>query len=173
MPAAQIKLVGTDYSAQTNNQGQFRFGFLPEGTYRVSYGSATLDMLGYVPPLVEVTLQIDQPQFVILAIPPISRLWSSLCPGRAIQGVGIVSGFVRDSASLRPVPGAQVLVSEIGLDTERPQSGSVVGESITDWAGHFRVCDVPGNEEYAVEARRAGSSAVIIRSTTSRWATMR
>jgi len=64
VPAAQIKLVGTDYSAQTNNQGQFRFGFLPEGTYRVSYGSATLDMLGYVPPLI---VRID------FALPSVER----------------------------------------------------------------------------------------------------
>ena len=151
VPAAHIVLVGTQYSAQTNNQGQFRFGYLPEATYRVSYGNATLDVLGYVPPLVEVSLRIEEPQFVTLAIPPISRLWSNLCPGRTSDGVGIVSGFVRDSTSFLPVAGAQVLISE---------AGEMVRETTTDWAGHFRSCNIPGNKEYTVEARWAGAAAV-------------
>jgi hypothetical protein len=65
--------------------------------------------------------------------------------------VGIVSGFVRDSTSFLPVAGAQILISE---------AGEMVGETTTDWAGHFRVCNIPGNEEYTVEARWAGASAV-------------
>jgi hypothetical protein len=170
VPAVHIVLVGTEYSAQTDNQGQFRFGFLPEATYRVSYGNTTLDAIGYVPPLVEVTLRIDQPQFVIMAIPPISRLWSSLCPGRPVDGVGIVSGFVRDSASFLPVVGAQILISGAGAADGGPPEGQAVGETATDWAGHFRVCNIPGNEEYVVEARRAGSTAVTTDTETVRLA---
>jgi len=41
---------------------------------------------------------------------------------------------------------------------------------MTDWAGHFRVCDIPGGEEYAVEARRAGSFAVHADTATVRVA---
>lgn len=160
VPATNVVLVDTEYSARTDNQGQFRFGYLPEATYRVSYDNTMLDVLGYVPPLVEVSLRIDEPQFVTLAIPPISRLWSNLCPGRTGGGVGIVSGFVRDSASFLPVPGAQVLISETGTGDGATQVSEIVGETSTDWAGHFRVCNIPGNEEYTVEVRWAGSSAV-------------
>jgi hypothetical protein len=171
VPGAEIVLVGTDYGTRSDNSGQFHFGFLPEGTYRVSYGSATLDVLGYVPPLIEVSLKIDEPQSVTLAIPPVSQIWGNLCPGRPARGVGIVSGFVRDSASLKPVRGAQVLVSHFNSDSGQTGVGAIIAETITDWAGHFRLCNIPGNEDYAIEARRAGSSSVRTDTATVRLAT--
>jgi hypothetical protein len=158
---ADVILVGTGYSVETDATGGFRFGYLEEGTYRVSLGPRTLDVLGYVPPLVEVTLTIDEPQFITLAIPSITRLWSQLCPrSNAASGVGIVSGFVRDAARGIGLPGAQVIIHQPVATVDSIRSLDRVGDSMTDWAGYFRVCDIPTGDSVAVEARRAGATGV-------------
>jgi len=165
---AQVVLVGTDYSTETDRRGDFRFGYLPEGTYRISYGNRTLDAIGYVPPLLEVELTIDDPQFVTMAIPSINRLWAHLCPRTdPYSGYGIVTGFVRDGSTGRGSPGTQVIVHQTAAsDTTRAESA--IGDSMTDWAGYFRVCNVPAEESIMVEARWAGPSSVVADTTSVR-----
>jgi hypothetical protein len=164
---AHVVLVGTEYSTVTDRQGDFRFGYLPEGRYRISYGNATLDAIGYVPPLIEVDLTIGEPQFVTMAIPSITRLWAQLCPrSNADAGVGIVTGFVRDATTGRGTPGTQVLIRRVTVETN--DVSTPIGDSMTDWAGYFRVCDVPADETILVEARWAGPSSVASDTTSLR-----
>jgi len=153
---ARIILVGTEYEARTDRNGRFRFDKIPEGTYRVSFGHKILFALGYVPPLAEVTLSIDHPEQITMVIPSLTQLWSDICPGGNPRRGGIVTGFVRDSVSLDPIPGAQVLV--YGDDETRHRA-----ETMTDWAGHFKLCDLPPAVRWIIEVRRAGPSDVVVR----------
>jgi hypothetical protein len=156
LAGATIILVGTEYETRTDRNGQFRFDKIPEGTYRVSFGHEILFALGYVPPLTEVTLSLDHPGEITMVIPPLTRLWPDICPGGNPQRGGIVAGFVRDSVSLQPVPGTQVLVYREGDTRER-------AETMSDWAGHFAVCDLPPDVRWVIEVRRAGPSGVVVR----------
>jgi hypothetical protein len=153
---ATVILVGTEYEAQTDQTGHFRFDKIPEGTYRVSFGHEILFALGYVPPLTEVSPSIDSPEEVTLVIPLLTQLWSNMCPGGNPRRGGIVTGFIRDSVSLDPIAGAQVLVYRGDNMTDR-------AETMTDWAGHFKLCDLPPDVRWTVEVRRAGTSGVVTR----------
>jgi hypothetical protein len=166
--AAEVVLVGTEHSTMTDRNGNFRFGYLPEGTYRLSYGTRTLDAIGYVPPLIEVELSIAEPQYVTMPIPSINRLWAQLCPrSGAGAGVGILSGFVRDEATGRGTRGAQVVAHTAApQDSTRP--ATAIGDSMTDWAGYFRICDVPAGMVILVEARWGGPTSVIADTTSVR-----
>jgi len=171
VPGANIVLVGTEHNTTTDGQGDFRFGYLPEGTYRLSYGPRTLDAIGYVPPLVEVELTIEEPQYVTMAIPSISRLWATLCPrSSADAGVGIVSGFIRNEYTGLGTPGSQVIVSQTGAaeDSTTSADSVTVGDATTDWAGYYRVCDVPTVGPVTVEARWAGPERVFADTTRVR-----
>jgi hypothetical protein len=164
LPNARIVLVGTGYETYTDQNGQFRFDDIPEGTYRISYGGEILDALGFVPPLVEVTLALDQPQAVTMVIPSLQQLWSDLCPRSDPNQGGIVSGFVRDSVSMEPISGAQVLIYRSGSGTGPGGDPRVQTEVMTNWAGYFRICDLPGGEAWTVEVRRADEFGVAVRS---------
>ncbi len=153
---ARIILVSTEYEARTDRNGRFRFDKIPEDTYRVSFGHEILFALGYVPPLAEVTLSIDHPEQVTLVIPSLTQLWSDICPGGDPRRGGIVTGFIRDSVSLDPIPGAQILVYRDAETRER-------AETMTDWAGHFKLCDLPPDVRWTIEVRRAGPSGVVVR----------
>ncbi len=163
LPNARMVLVGTGYETYTNRNGQFRFDDVPEGTYRVSYGHEILDALGYVPPLVEVVLALDQPKTVTLVIPSVQQLWSDICPRTDPERGGIISGFIRDSVSMEPIAGVQVLVYHARGASEPTASPKARAEVITDWAGYFRMCDVPGGETWTIEVRRADESGVTVR----------
>ena len=156
LAGARMILVGTEYEARTDRNGDFRFEGLPEGTYRVSYGSEVLKALGYVPPLVEVSLSIDQPEALTLVIPPLSQLWSDICPGSDSQQSAIIMGFIRDSLTLQPISGAQVIAYRAGTE------GGTGGE-LTNWAGHYRLCGLPGEVTWTVEVARADTTGVTIR----------
>ena len=157
--SVDIVLVGTDFVAPTDNEGRFRFDGLPEGTYWLSYGPRTLNALGFVPPVVEVSATIDESPFVTMAIPSISRLWVSLCPNSEFRNdVGILSGFIRDSRGIEPLPGAQVVATRIDTDGEED---SVLGEGETNWAGYYRICDIPEDVGFLVEARMESNSGMV------------
>ncbi len=164
----EIVLVGTNYTTPTDNQGRFRFDGLPEGMYWLSYGPRTLSALGFVPPIVEVSIAIDESPFVTMAIPSISRLWTTLCPNSEFRtDVGILSGFIRDSVSLEPIPRAQVLATRIGGGLEGESQAELLGEGETDWAGYYRVCDVPEDLPFRIEARAVDDSLVVTDTTTA------
>jgi hypothetical protein len=156
LAGARVVLVGTEYEAETDRNGRFRFDKIPEGTYRVSFGQEILMALGYVPPLAEVTLSIDEPGAVTLVIPSLTQLWSDICPRGDQQRSGIVSGFLRDSLSLEPVQGAQVLAY-------RDEDSNDQAETMTDWAGHFKLCGLPPDVRWTIEVRRAGPAGVTSR----------
>ena len=160
---ARVVLVSTEFEARTDRNGEFRFDNIPEGAYRVSFGPELLDALGYVPPLVAVTLSIDKPQSVTLVIPPLSQLRSDLCPGSDPARGGIVSGFVRDSLTLRPIRGVQVLAYRAGTAANSEEQQRNRSDTMTDWAGHYRLCDLPGEMTWTIEVRRAGESGVTVR----------
>jgi hypothetical protein len=159
LPRARIVLVGTGYETYTDQRGEFRFDDMPDGTYRISYGDEILDALGYVPPLVEVTVALDEPQAVTMVIPSVQQLWSDLCPSSDPGRGGIIAGFIRDSVSMDPIAGVQVLAYR-----ERGAL-SATAETITNWAGYFRMCDLPGGQAWTLDVRRADEFGVTVRST--------
>ena len=162
LPRARIVLVGTGYETYTDRQGQFRFDDVPEGTYRISFGDEILDALGFVPPLAEATVTLDQPQTATLVIPSVEQTWSHLCPGSNPGRSGIVSGFIRDSVSMEPIAGAQVLIYGAREIAQYPRKDPKA-ETITDWAGHFQMCDLPAGEAWMVYVRRADEYGVTVR----------
>jgi hypothetical protein len=52
-----------------------------------------------------------------------------------------------------------VLVHGVAAD-DSTRASNLIGDSMTDWAGYFRVCDVPSDETLMVEARWAGPTSV-------------
>jgi hypothetical protein len=166
---ATVVVMGTDLATRTDREGRFRFERIPEGRYRVAFGSDVLDSRGFAPPHQYVNVSLDQPQTVGLAIPRFGSLRSLLCPDSdpVADDVGIVSGFVRDLSG-NALGAVQVIALERRPGAAHGDAVRLYGDAMTDWSGFYSVCDVPAGGTVAVEARLAGRRGTSTRTATTR-----
>lgn len=153
LAGAEVFLIGTSFSAVTNEDGRFFIPDLPEGGYAVSFRHERLEVLGYLAEARVITLSAGAPLDVLLGIPrdlPSSGL--APAPAAAPIGVtgdgGVLIGEVRDATNGRLIPGATLHIA-----------GSEI-RNVTDARGRFVLFGVPaGVRELNVEmlgyARRA------------------
>ena len=66
---ARVFLSGTNHAAVTDSAGRFVLGELRPGTYTLSFASARIDTLGYVPPPQQVTLAANAVERRELTVP--------------------------------------------------------------------------------------------------------
>lgn len=135
---AEVLVVGTRYSAQTDSSGTFRFNDLMPGEYGVTFRHAKLDSIVFAPPVMQVQIDSAQSSTVAFGIPAGVRVLVSAAEqaredtigavGRALglnwefllrreereTGHGVVSGRVIDEDG-RGIAGAS-----IGLDGASP-----------------------------------------------------
>lgn len=166
---ATVVLLRTDLTTKTDRLGRFRFERVPEGRYRVAFGPEVMDSLGFAPPYQTVTLSLDQPETVGLAIPKYQSLRALLCPASdpTDGDVGVIAGFVRDLAGT-PLSAVQIIAMEHRPRAPDDAAVRVYAEAMTDWSGFYSVCDVPAGGSVAVEARLGGRRSTSTRTTTTR-----
>ncbi|UCC71998.1 MAG: carboxypeptidase regulatory-like domain-containing protein [Gemmatimonadota bacterium] len=169
--AARVFVVGGNLTAWTDVQGQFELDGLLGGEYAVSFSHPSLDSLVFTPDPVPVTLRRGRTTAVHLAVPSPGTILASLCPeiGRT-EGTGAVVGVVRDVRTGSPVAGATVSLSSaqiVGVSGSpwdlQPTSERLVEtehgrgvEVTTDAAGRYRVCGVPADTTFSLQAAHEG-----------------
>ncbi len=165
---ATIVVAGTDLMTRTDREGRFRFERVPEGRHRISFGPDVMDSLGFAPPHQTVSVSLEEPETVGLAIPRYGSLRALLCPRSDPDNdeVGTVSGFVSDLNG-NPISAAQVLAFERRA-AGRGDAVRMYGEVMTNWAGFYSLCDIPAPAVLAIEARLAGISGINTKTTTTR-----
>jgi hypothetical protein len=139
---ATVFLSGTQYTAQTDDQGQFRMEDLPDGEYSVSFLHPRLDSLEWIPRPDPVTLRRGEEASAHLVVPSTTAIWASACADSTQRGV--VVGLVRNADEGVPIPGARVVVR-----------GQERREVRTDAQGRYRVCDLPAGASVVVQAHSA------------------
>lgn len=165
LSGARVFLEGTADTAVTDAAGAFSLEHALDGRYSVSFTHPRLDSLGYVPQAALVDLAEGPPATVRLAIPSVGAVRQALCAERAAGDSGVVVGSV-----VRPA-GETVQNLEVRFDwyehIEVTRRGTNVrldnaaSGTLTDAAGHFRVCGVPLRAPIRVIVRVDGRDRLI------------
>lgn len=163
LPGATVFLSGTQYRATTDRTGAFRLADVPSGHYAVGFLHPRLDSLGVYPSPVEVQLNASRTASVELGLPSRDAVLRAGCPAAPDPQSGMIVGVLRGADTGRPLPGATVLA-----DWRRPTlikeyiTGVVIAqrekraETLSDEAGRYRVCDVPGQTPITIRVEIPG-----------------
>ena len=159
-----VVLRGTEYESVVDESGRYRIDGVPEGKYFVSLTDVVLDSLGYVPPLLELSITTRRSFEVNLRVPTAAQAWPLVCgdTGPARSGVSAVTGFVIDQTSGAPVDDARVILSgsRTIMSGESLQEVPVRLEGITNEAGYYRICGVPVGVSLTAAAAKRNRSSV-------------
>jgi hypothetical protein len=143
LAGAEVFLVGTRFTAVTNQDGRFLIPDLPPGLYAVSFRHAQLDLLDVIPDAVTVKLTADSTTDVQLGIAAEARPRVAPprpAPARIAGSRSALVGVVVEAGSVRPIVGATVSISSTGI------------RSTTDTRGRFVLFGVaPGPQMLQVE----------------------
>ncbi|HEX6745731.1 MAG TPA: carboxypeptidase regulatory-like domain-containing protein [Longimicrobium sp.] len=150
LAGARVYVSGTAYEAVTDSAGGFEIRGVRPGTYALSFASARLDGLGYLPPPVTVTMAEGGSVRQDLAVPSLTRVLAAACPPDSGASVG---GAVRSAATGNAVAGAVVVL------TWRQTRNSPVrtAQAQTDAAGAYHFCGVPAGSTATLAASAPGA----------------
>ncbi|MDB4950414.1 MAG: hypothetical protein JWM27_3063 [Gemmatimonadetes bacterium] len=157
LAGARVSLDGTPYAAAADSGGAFVLAGVPDGAYTLSFWSARLDSMGFVPRPVPVTLARTAAARVELAVPPLASVLAAACGDRAGAGGGApLVGIVREEgADGAPAPGTVVTAAW----TAAPGAGGVPRTAVADDRGAYRFCSVPAGVALRVAAGSLAGAA--------------
>jgi hypothetical protein len=133
----------------TDATGHFALRMMPAGTYRLAFEDSRLDSIGVTTAYHDIRLRPGATVVADLAVPSLSTLRQGCVRPRGALPTpagGMITGIVRAAGDERPLEGALVRVSWIGLQHAASileQFASTVVETKTDSLGRYRVCGVP------------------------------
>ena len=179
LEGARVFAEGTDHSAVTGEDGNYRLTGLTEGVYRISYHHPLLEEVGYAPEAVEVEVRRGEIAPLRLLTPSRREVLRDACAQEeAVDRTAVLAGRVVDGISGIPVEGALVTATWTGWDigTIAPGSAPRGGgdpnaglvrleqrdgqyEAITGTDGRFLFCRVPAGPSVVVEAAAVDGAA--------------
>lgn len=163
---------GTEHSAVTGEDGNYRLTGLTEGVYRISYHHPVLEEVGFAPEAVEVAVRRGEIAPLRLLTPSRREVLRDACAEEeAVDRTAVLGGRVVDGASGVPMEGALVTATWTGWDIGTIAAGSAPRgggdpaaglvrleqrdgqyEAITGTDGRFLFCRVPAGPSVVVEA---------------------
>ena len=172
LEGARVFAEGTDHSAVTGEDGNYRLTGLTEGVYRIAYHHPVLEEVGFAPQPVEVEVRRGEIAPLRLLTPSRREVLRDACAGEdAVDRTAVLAGRVVDGFSGVPVEGALVTATWTGWDigTIAPGSAPRGGgdpnaglvrleqrdgqyEAITGTDGRFLFCRVPAGPSVVVAA---------------------
>lgn len=155
LAGARVAVIGTNAMVETDDQGRFRLGDLPEGSYWVSFFHSRLQELGVSAPSRQVAFRGGDEVEVELAVPSEETLLAGWCLSEQPEpGYAVLAGTVTDSLTGVPMPRAVVTAEPISRSAGAPQPVEVR----TDDAGYFRICSLRPGVDLRVQAHFGQSS---------------
>ena len=159
----------TTFVALTDERGRFEFERLDAGEYAVGFAHDLLDSLEFGGPARRVVVPGAGVARADLAVPSGRTLRALACPGMTlIKGTGALVGVITDADTDRPLGGAQVAAMWTELTFDKGIVQAMVlersGGTVTDSAGHYRLCGVPTDRWLLVQvqhAERIGSAVQV------------
>lgn len=156
---AVVRLDGTSHETITDDAGNFYLVGPFDGNYRVTFEHPRADALGFRPSATPVVLATGDERDVRLAMPPMARILSELCPAGLSESGRVIHGRVTHGNTAYPVPGARVRVTfrtvwQVG-GTEQ-EGDETQAMAVADEAGNYAICGVP-SDQTAVLFAEAGS----------------
>jgi hypothetical protein len=149
LAGARVYLSGTQYSAMTDQNGEFFLDGLPEGVFTVAFSHPRLDTLGVRAPGQEVQIRPGEAAMAVLSVPSAGSIMAASCPEHERgQLRAAIVGTVRDAATGAPLPQARVILewSRFQVPGGTTVLANVTGmETLTSASGHFVACDVPAD----------------------------
>lgn len=181
LPGATVFLSGTSLTDTTDASGRYRIVAPTDRQYVVSFLHPHLVSFGITPTPRRIELRPASTATVDLAIPSIATMLQQHCPSiNAEDPRAAVVGYVRETRSGEPVPGARVRAkwmakSELragSLPRSVDQSGEVVAsadnawidsdgatlEVVTDESGFYRLCGFPAQSSLELRVQWGRSS---------------
>lgn len=179
LEGARVFAEGTDHSAVTGEDGNYRLTGLTEGVYRISYHHPVLEEVGFAPEAVEVAVRRGEIAPLRLLTPSRREVLRDACAGEeAVDRTAVLAGRVVDGVSGVPVDGALVTATWTGWDIGTIAAGSAPRgggdpaaglvrleqrdgqyEAITGTDGRFLFCRVPAGPSVVVEAATSDGAA--------------
>jgi hypothetical protein len=155
LEGATVYLSGTQYAGVTDGVGRFRMEGLPEGVFTAAFTHPRLDTLGVFPPGKEVSVTPGEISELNLGIPASETILLASCRVQEREeGAAVLSGFVRNSATGEPIPGARVRLEwqEVTRTDPVVQATDRFMEVWTNAEGRYTACGVPLDEAIFVTA---------------------
>lgn len=179
LEGARVFAEGTDHSAVTGPDGNYRLTGLTEGVYRIAYHHPVLEEVGFAPVPVEVAVRRGEIAPLRLLTPSRREVLRDACAEEdAVDRTAVLGGRVVDDVTGVPVEGALVTATWTGWDIgtiargSNPRGGGdpAAGlvrleqrdgqyEEITGTDGRFLFCRVPVGPSVVVEAAVADRAA--------------
>lgn len=155
---ATVSIEGTDRSAVTNADGEYRIDSIPPGAHRVIVMHPLLDTIGRSIVTQAIPFAAGEALNADLSTPTGDSLAAALCnPAQRNQGPAVMLGFVKDPDTGAPAVGATVSLVFYATD--------VVGRKMlrvptakTDSAGRYKICGLPRDMSGKVQVFRNGVS---------------
>lgn len=171
LAGAEVRLVGTQHSTETGEDGTFTLSGLSEGVYAVAFSHPSFPTVEGFPEPVEVALEPGHVTSVVLVAPSPSDLLAVVCgEEEPSEGSTVLTGLVTDESTGEPVPGAVVRVLwdnyrlrgaglAGGIEGRFPSLSSMSDQGLqgqTDASGRYLACAVPVDHPIRVEAETQG-----------------
>ena len=172
LPGATIQLVAANdpaalvRTAVSDIYGQFAFGRVPAGKYKVGFLHPLLDSLGIDLPLREVVVTDEQGADTELGTPSPKRLRSLYCANRpdVDTASALLIGVVKNAGDGTPAANATVVAQwreysfgKTGLATRMPHLLTTTADN-----GWFALCNVPNQGTVTVVASLGNDSTQMI-----------
>jgi Carboxypeptidase regulatory-like domain len=156
LAGARVSLRGTPFGAPSDAGGRFRVQIPDSGTYLLAFDHPRLDSLGYDVPARTIRV-VDTLTTVDVAVPPLAKVRSELCPGsRGGSTTAVVLGTIRTPtgapaawATLRyrwsrfeaaPVTESSPVPAGAPVPVLQSAPGATL---VADSRGRYVICDVP------------------------------
>lgn len=167
LSAANVQLVNAAdptraLSVITDSLGQYLIDSVPRGRHLLGFFHPILDSLGLSAPLKQVTIGVDGPVRVNMALPSARTLVTATCGAQSqSDSTGLVMGFVRSAGDglPRPASGLSIRWSELVVTAEGVRRLSPGLDATTSEGGWFALCNVPLDAPVSVRAWNGADSS--------------
>jgi hypothetical protein len=182
LEGATVYLSGTVHRTTTDNAGNFELRNVPPGKYIITHSHSSLDSLPAFPAPTFVDVKPLDTAVIPLAVPSVRTLLASVCsePPAGRDNDRTLFGFIRDergnpmegvsvTATFKRYTDARVGDSRFTLDNRSATTRS-------DAAGHYRICNLPGDTRIdlvAGESDRKAKLQVVLSGRAYRRADLR
>lgn len=153
---ARVYLSGTQYSALTDQNGEFFMDGLPEGVFTAAFSHPRLDTLGIRAPGQEVEIRPGEAALAVLGVPSTGSIMAASCPEHERgQLRAAIVGLVRDANTGAPLPQATVVLewSRFQFPGGVTVLANLTGmETVTSASGQYVACGVPADHLIIAQA---------------------
>ncbi|MEM7416109.1 MAG: carboxypeptidase regulatory-like domain-containing protein [Gemmatimonadota bacterium] len=148
LAGARVAVLGTNAVGQTDVDGRFVLGDVPDGSHWVSFFHDRLQQLGVSPQSQQVNFEGGKTVDLALTIPSEETLLLGWCLAeQPAPGFSAIAGIVTDSLTGVPMPRAIVRAEPVGRAI-----GLQPIEVRTDDSGYFRMCAINAEQDFRLQA---------------------